>query len=83
MSDVENTTGPCAETIARLAALLDHAMAEPDADALRAHLETCDPCTEAADAEEAIRLIIRRACSQTAPEALRVRIISQLVVRGL
>ena len=34
-----------------LTALLDHAMAAADADRLRAHIEGCDPCTEAADAE--------------------------------
>ncbi|ROR95698.1 mycothiol system anti-sigma-R factor [Salana multivorans] len=75
--------GTCAETLARLAALLDHAMAEPDADALRAHIEGCDPCTEAADAEEAVRALIRRACLESAPETLRVRILSQLIVRRL
>ncbi len=89
MTDISADSTPhadqstCAETLARLAALLDHAMSEPEADVLRAHIEGCDPCTEAADAEEAVRSLIRRACLERAPETLRVRIISQFIVRGL
>ena len=77
----ELAAGGCADALAHLAELLDHAMSEPDAEIVRRHIETCDPCTEAADVEEHVRIIIRRACSEKAPETLRVRIVSQLVVR--
>lgn len=69
----------CRDALERLSELLDHSMAEPDADVVRSHLETCDPCTEAADVEEHMRLLIRRACSEKAPDELRLRITSLLV----
>ncbi len=71
----------CRDALGHLAELLDHAMSEPDAEIVRAHIETCEPCLEAADVEEHVRLLVRRACSSRAPEELRLRIVSQITVR--
>lgn len=71
----------CADALSHLAELLDHAMAEPEADLVRAHLEVCEVCTEAADVEEQVRVLIRRACLVKAPEKLRLRILSQVIIR--
>ncbi|GMA30663.1 mycothiol system anti-sigma-R factor [Litorihabitans aurantiacus] len=73
----------CREALDHLAELLDHAMAEPDAEVVRAHIETCEPCLEAADVEEHVRLLVRRACLSKAPDELRLRIVSQLTVRRI
>lgn len=72
----------CAAALEQLCDLLDRAMAEPEADVLRAHIESCDPCSDAADAEEAVRVLIRRACLTSAPATLRLRIVTQLLSRG-
>lgn len=83
---VPDRPGPsaeCADALAHLAELLDRAMSELDADVVRAHIEACDPCTEAADVEEHVRALIRRACREKAPEQLRVRIVSHVIVRSL
>ncbi|WP_108717919.1 mycothiol system anti-sigma-R factor [Miniimonas sp. S16] len=80
-ADEREVSQECRAALEHLAELLDHAMADSDADVLRAHIEACDPCTEAADAEEHVRALIRRACVEKAPSQLRVRIVSQLVVR--
>ena len=86
MSDVvSQPTAPlssqCQEALEHLAELLDHAMSEPDAEIVRAHIETCEPCLEAADVEEHVRLLVKRACYSKAPDELRLRIVSQITVR--
>ena len=70
----------CREALEHLAELLDHAMAEPDADLVRAHIEVCETCAEAADVEEHVRVLVKRACYEKAPDTLRVRIVTQLTV---
>lgn len=57
-------------------------MPQADADVVRAHIEVCEMCTDAADAEEQVRVLIRRACMVTAPDSLRVRIRTSLTVRA-
>lgn len=80
-SDDRALSPECAQALSHLSELLDHAMAEPDADLVRAHLEVCEVCTEAADVEEQVRILVRRACLVRAPEKLRLRILSQVIVR--
>jgi anti-sigma factor (TIGR02949 family) len=77
----EPLSDECRDALGHLAELLDHAMSEPDAEIVRAHIETCEPCLEAADVEEHVRLLVRRACSSRAPDDLRLRIVSQIAVR--
>lgn len=73
----------CADALSQLARLLDHDMPEPDADEVRAHIEACEACTELADVEEHVRALVRRACLEKAPAALRLRIVNQVMVRTL
>lgn len=77
------STSLCREVLEALESLLDNVMPETDADLIRAHIETCDPCTEAADAEVHVRELVRRACQEKAPEQLRIRIVSQVIVRSV
>lgn len=82
MSDAEPKAlhEDCQAALDRLEELLDHALAEPDADLVRAHLESCEPCMEAADVEEHVRLLIRKACIERAPATLRARIVTQVAM---
>ena len=70
----------CREALEHLAELLDHAMTEPAADLVRAHIEVCETCAEAADVEEHVRVLVKRACFEKAPDTLRLRIVTQLTV---
>ncbi|PFG20315.1 mycothiol system anti-sigma-R factor [Serinibacter salmoneus] len=84
MSACESASGgvndDCRAALAQLEDLLDHALSEPDADLVRAHLESCEPCMEAADVEEHVRLLIRKACIERAPSTLRARIVTQVAM---
>lgn len=68
----------CEEVRDHLFELLDREMEDEEMGRLRAHAESCPECTEAAEAEKHMREIIRRSCSQPAPESLRVRVVTHL-----
>ena len=77
------TAGPCGceEAINRLFEYLDAEMPESDCRRLREHIVACDDCHHAADAEQHVRELLRRSCVEQAPEALRVRVITQILLR--
>jgi anti-sigma factor (TIGR02949 family) len=69
------TDRDCAVALERLYEFLDHELADADADAIRAHLDACEPCLDAYGVEEHIRSLVKRCCTGTrAPDALRVRV---------
>lgn len=70
----------CAEFVEKLFALLDSEILGPEADVLRSHLARCPECTRVAEAESHVRELLRRSCRERAPEALRVRVRTQLTV---
>jgi anti-sigma factor (TIGR02949 family) len=71
----------CDEAIGRLFEYLDAEMPEPDCVRVAAHLAVCASCHDAASAERHVRELLRRSCQQTAPEALRVRVVAEMIVR--
>jgi len=69
------TDRDCAAAIERLYEFLDHELADADADAIRAHLDACEPCLDAFGVEEHIRARLKRCCGESrAPDTLRVRV---------
>lgn len=42
------------------------------------HAENCPHCTDALDAEQHLRLLLRRCCQQSAPETLRTQVITRI-----
>ena len=69
------TDRDCAMALERLYEFLDRELAEADADAIRAHLDACEPCLDRYGAEEHIRALVKRCCTGSrAPETLRVRV---------
>lgn len=69
------TDRDCALALARLYEFLDHELAEADADAIRAHLDACEPCFDHFEAEEHVRALVKRCCTGSrAPDGLRVRV---------
>ena len=68
----------CAEVRDHLFELLDRELADEDMGRLRAHAETCPDCTEATEAETHMREIIRRSCSEPAPDSLRAKVVTDL-----
>ncbi|MEJ5945266.1 mycothiol system anti-sigma-R factor [Pseudokineococcus basanitobsidens] len=72
----------CDEVVDRLYAFLDQELSsedEVDVGRIQRHLDECAPCLAQRDVEVVVREVVRRACaSDCAPEALRVRIITQI-----
>jgi len=81
------TDRDCALALQRLYEFLDHEVADADADAIREHLDACEPCFDAYGLEEHIRSMVKRCCTaERAPETLRVRVTrvtTTVVVREL
>jgi anti-sigma factor (TIGR02949 family) len=70
----------CEELLDNLMEFLDSELDEDQCARFRAHADNCPTCHEAADAEQHIRALLRRSCSEVAPSSLRVRVASQLSV---
>jgi len=78
----DGTVG-CHEALERLSEFLDSELAEADGDRIRQHLADCEPCLSEYDLEEHIKKLVRRSCTESAPQELHLRIRSHLsVLRG-
>ncbi len=77
-ADLSQCSDECREALKRLGAFLDGELGEVTRSKLREHLSDCAPCTERADFEEHLRELVRRGCSDQAPEHLKARIRLQL-----
>ena len=64
----------CGPVIENIAQMLDHVMPSELERMMREHSENCEQCGPAVDAEMRLRELVRRSCSEHAPESLRVRI---------
>ena len=76
MSDVNNPgSDECSRMVDRLYEFHDHALSAEEADEIRAHLLACEPCLDRYQAEDVMRMVIRRCCTgERAPDALRLRV---------
>jgi anti-sigma factor (TIGR02949 family) len=82
MTGVENERGDdCAKALSRLYEFLDQELEVADADEIREHLAACEPCLDTFDAEETMKKLIKRSCSDQAPEHLRAKVIQVFATR--
>jgi mycothiol system anti-sigma-R factor len=65
----------CTEAVHVLYEFLDGELSEGRRVEIQAHLEACLPCWEAFDFEAELKLFVGRKCRDTAPEALRLRVL--------
>jgi len=71
--------GNCDDSrIARLYEYLDGALSVEDINDVKNHLEHCDECAQEYDLECIIRSVVKRSCSEQAPEALKSRIMTRI-----
>jgi len=68
----------CREVLAEVYSYLDHEVTRMDVDRIRHHLAECGPCLQQFDLEEALKALVRRSCTEPAPNLLRVRIMTQI-----
>ena len=65
----------CAEMAERLYEYLDRELSAEEILEVKQHLAACPPCLRIFRYEEHMRRLVRQACSESAPESLRVRIL--------
>lgn len=70
----------CADMFERLSRWLDLELDSDECDELRAHVEQCSTCSELHQAEQHMRALIRRSCSEKAPDSLRSRVLLEITV---
>ncbi|QCU78446.1 mycothiol system anti-sigma-R factor [Citricoccus sp. SGAir0253] len=71
--------GDCEDArIQRLYEYLDGALTHRDLEEVRSHLEECPDCAHEYDLECIIRSVVRRSCSEKAPETLKVSIMTRI-----
>lgn len=77
----EANDAPCGcseEQVERIYEYLDGALTVEDLKKIAAHLETCEDCTHESELEQVIRTVVKRSCSETAPETLRANIMGRI-----
>ena len=63
----------------RVHQFLDGELSEREADELRHHIHACAHCLDETDLVDALKRLVRRACAcPTAPDTLRLRVVTQI-----
>ena len=70
----------CEHALKHLYEYLDSEMTPEDEQRMRAHVAHCSPCLTELSVEDLVKQLVRRSCSERAPDTLRVRIHEQLTV---
>ena len=70
----------CEEALEHLYEYLDAEMSEMQLDRLRAHIDECTACLDEVSRERELRIVLKRSCAEVAPDALRMRVRTQLTI---
>ncbi|GAA4679400.1 mycothiol system anti-sigma-R factor [Nocardioides nanhaiensis] len=68
----------CADYLERIVYFLDNELDDADCGAVRAHLDSCNPCLVKYDLQRTMKAIVARSCSEAAPTDLRQRVMVRL-----
>ncbi len=68
----------CNELLERLFQYLDSELDAAEWERLKGHVESCPNCSEVEEAERHMRELIRRCCSERAPDSLKMRVLGQI-----
>jgi len=68
----------CADFLEQIVFLIDNELAEADADQVKHHLQTCNPCLETYDQQRIVKAVVARSCTEVAPGDLRAKIMVQI-----
>ncbi|WP_147917925.1 mycothiol system anti-sigma-R factor [Ruania zhangjianzhongii] len=70
----------CEEALEHLYEYLDAEMSEIELGRLRAHIDECNTCLDEVSRERELRIVLKRSCAEVAPDALRMRVRTQLTI---
>lgn len=69
----------CSEVLDQVFAYLDNELGTLDCAKIRQHLEECGPCLHEYHVDQALKALIRRSCAcETAPDTLRLRVLTRI-----
>ena len=68
----------CRDVLDRVYEFLDNELGEPDYAKIKQHLVECGPCLRQFDLDEAVKALVRRSCSEAAPDQLRLKILGRI-----
>jgi mycothiol system anti-sigma-R factor len=74
----EVTPQECVDFLEQIVFFIDNELAEADCSAVRAHLDSCNPCLEKYDLQRTMKAVVARSCSEVAPEELRAKVMVRL-----
>ena len=64
----------CADYLERIVYFLDNELDDADCNAVRLHLDSCNPCLVKYDLQRTVKSVVARSCSEVAPSDLRDRV---------
>ncbi|MFT4010502.1 MAG: mycothiol system anti-sigma-R factor [Nocardioidaceae bacterium] len=70
-----DSDGHCAEYIERLYVFIDNELEQADHQTIQRHLDECGDCLKEYDLETSVKALVRKSCSETAPQELRERVL--------
>lgn len=77
-SSADPSAHECAAYLDRIVYFIDNELDDADCVEVRRHLDTCNPCLERYDLQLTVKQVVARSCSETAPSALRDRVLVRL-----
>ena len=74
----EPSAGECADFLEQIVYFIDNELDAADCSAVRAHLDSCNPCLEKYDLQRTVKAVVARSCAEAAPEELRNRVLLRI-----
>ena len=68
----------CADYLERIVYFLDNELDQADCGIVQQHLDECGPCLNKYDLQKTVKLIVARSCNESAPRALRERVMLEI-----
>ncbi len=64
----------CSQILERVYVFIDNELETADCRQIQRHLAECGPCLRAVDLERLVKALVARSCTESAPDALRQRV---------
>jgi mycothiol system anti-sigma-R factor len=77
-SAADVTEAECVDYLEQIVYFIDNELDEADCSAVRAHLDSCNPCLAKYDLQRTVKQVVARSCSEVAPGELRAKIMLRL-----
>lgn len=68
----------CASVLASVYLYLDAEIDAGDCETVRRHLDECGPCLRQYGLEQAVKALVSRSCTESAPDALRAKVLGRI-----